>query len=209
MARPKANDPKARGRIIKAAEELFAARGYAGTPIRDIAEAARVNPAMVHYYFGNKEGLYHQILENAAAEVRAELLRTAASGASAEERLAGFISTYTDYIFSHPDLARILHRELLAGGTHLKEMVKQHYVTNYAIMREDMRAGARRGELRQLDVDLAPISLIGMIVIFQIAQPVISAVLGRDHYDRRFIKRLSAHTIDLFLNGARSQKVRG
>jgi uncharacterized protein YehS (DUF1456 family) len=45
-----------------------------------------------------------------------------------------------------------------------------------------------------------------MVLIFQVAQPLISVILGKEKYDNEFIERLSDHTVDLFLNGARSAK---
>ena len=69
MARPKTDDPEARAKIAAAAEQLFAARGYDGTVVRDIARAAGVNAAMIHYYFKSKEGLYRAILEGVKGEI--------------------------------------------------------------------------------------------------------------------------------------------
>jgi len=202
MARLKSEDPEARAKIMAAAEELFAARGYAGTPIRDIAAAAGVNGAMIHYYFGNKEGLYRSILETAATEVRALLKEAAREDEPTRERLARFIHAYATYVLNHPNLARIIHRELLDGSNHLKQVVQKQLGKNYAMLREIIDEGIRRGELRAVDADLTPISLIGMIVFFQIGRPIVSAALGKRRYDERFIKRLSEHTADLFLNGA-------
>jgi AcrR family transcriptional regulator len=202
MARPRVDDPEARAKIIAAAEGLFAARGYAGTAIRDIAAGAGVNGAMIHYYFGNKEGLYHTILENAAAAVRALLEGAIRDAETSKGRLRGFIEAYSTYIFTHPDFARIMHREMLAGGAHLKEILGHTIGRNYSMIREVIKEGVRRGELRPVDADLTPLSLIGMIVFFQFAQPVIAVALGGDRYDASFIKRVSAHTADLFLNGA-------
>jgi len=200
MGRPKKDDPEARAKILTAAEELFAARGFAGTPVRDIARGAGVNPAMIHYYFGNKEGLYRAIIESAASTVRS-LLITATSGAETlEEILTRFVGGYARYIFSHTNLARVLHRELLAGGTYLKQMMQP--ATNYMILREALSGAARRGEMRNIDIDLAPISLMGMILVFQLIQPVIPIAVEKGGYDEGFIKRLSAHTVDLFLHGA-------
>ena len=200
MARPKTDDPQARAKILAAAEELFAARGFAGTPVRDIARSAAINPAMIHYYFGNKEGLYREIIESAATTIR-ELLITATSGAqSVEEKLSRFVTGYAHYIFSHPNLARVLHRELLAGGAHLKKMMQP--ATNYKILRDAISNAVGRGEMRKIDIDLAPISLMGMILVFQLIQPVIPLAIEKGGYDEAFIKRLSAHTVDLFLHGA-------
>jgi hypothetical protein len=120
--------------------------------------------------------------------------------------LRGFVKAYATYVFSHQNLARILLREMISGGKYLKEIAEQHYIPNYALAREAMREGLRRKQLRQIDTDLAPVSLIGMVLIFQVAQPLISVILGKEKYDNEFIERLSDHTVDLFLNGARSVK---
>ncbi len=51
-----------RGRLVERARRLFAERGYAAVSLRAIAAAAEVNPAMVHYYFASKRGLYEAVI---------------------------------------------------------------------------------------------------------------------------------------------------
>jgi len=202
MARPKADDPGARAKIAAAAEEMFAARGYDGAAIRDIAGKAGVNSAMIHYYFGNKEGLYRALLEGAASRVRALLIETTGGSGSTRDRLARFVDAYAAYMLSQPNLARILYREMLTGAKHIKRIAQQYAATNYTMLRTMISDGVERGELRAIDAELAPISLMGMVVIFQFLRPIISVALGKTEYDERFVSRVATHTIDLFLNGA-------
>src|SRR5277367_2703679 len=54
-----------RERILKAAERLFADRGYDATSIRAIVAKARVNQAAINYHFAGKEGLYREVLRAA------------------------------------------------------------------------------------------------------------------------------------------------
>ncbi len=121
MARPKTEDPEARAKILAAAERLFAERGLTGVAVRELAAKAGVNGAMIHYYFGNKDGLYDAVIENAASTVRSLIADATGSDASAKERLTSFVSAYAEYILSHPNLARILSREMLSGGQHFHE----------------------------------------------------------------------------------------
>jgi len=202
MARPRVDDPEARAKIAAAAEEMFAARGFDGAAIRDIAKKARVNGAMIHYYFGNKEGLYRAILEGAASSVRALLIETTGGSGSTRERLARFVDAYAAYMLSQPNLARILYREMLTGAKHIKQIAQQYAATNYSMLRGMIQDGVQRGDLRAIDAELAPISLMGMVVIFQFLRPIISVALGKTEYDERFVRRVAVHTIDLFLNGA-------
>src|ERR1044071_4708534 len=166
MARPKKEDPEARAKIAAAAEELFAARGYDGTAVRDIARKAGVNGAMIHYYFRSKEALYRAILEGAASRVRGLLIQTTGTAGSTKERLALFVEAYATYILSQPNLARILYREMLTGGKHIKKIAERYAVTNYTILRDTISEGVRRGELRPVDAALAPVSVRCVVVIF-------------------------------------------
>src|SRR5580698_1226125 len=54
-----------RERILKAAERLFAERGYDGTSIRTIVAKAKVNQAAINYHFDGKDGLYREVLRAA------------------------------------------------------------------------------------------------------------------------------------------------
>ncbi len=202
MPRKRVDDPEARARIAAAAEELFAERGFDGSAIRDIARKAGVNGAMIHYYFGNKEGLYHAILEGAASRVRTLLIETTGRSGSSSKRLSSFVEAYAAYILSQPNIARILYREMLTGAKHIKQIAQQYAASNYSMLKGLITDGVQRGELRNVDAELAPISLMGMVVIFQFLKPIISIALGKTQYDKAFVDRVAAHTIDLFLNGA-------
>src|ERR1041385_3917488 len=133
MARPKTDDPVARAKILAAAEALFAEHGFAGVGVRQIAAAAGVNGAMIHYYFGNKESLYRAIIENAAMTVRGLIAEATASARTLEERLTRFVKAYAGYLFGHPHLARILLREMLAGGKHIMKVIPKYAATNYGM----------------------------------------------------------------------------
>jgi AcrR family transcriptional regulator len=62
-------------RILDAAERLFAERGFAGTSLRSVTKAAGVNLAAIHYHFGAKETLLHQVFARRAAPMNQERLR--------------------------------------------------------------------------------------------------------------------------------------
>ncbi|WP_316668963.1 TetR family transcriptional regulator [uncultured Propionibacterium sp.] len=61
--RRRAGAAATRAAIIASARELFAAKGYAGTPVREIAQGAGVDPALINHYFGGKEALFGQAME--------------------------------------------------------------------------------------------------------------------------------------------------
>ncbi|MFU8794716.1 MAG: TetR/AcrR family transcriptional regulator [Dethiobacteria bacterium] len=59
-----------RDRIIKAAIKLFSEKGYNGTRVSEISEAAKVNKALIYYYFKNKEAILDHLLENIFVDIK-------------------------------------------------------------------------------------------------------------------------------------------
>lgn len=82
-----------RDRILKAAERLFAERGYEATSVRAIVARARVNQAAINYHFDGKEGLYREVLRAAFRGLTEHQLAHAQEGGamSREQALAAFI----------------------------------------------------------------------------------------------------------------------
>ena len=60
--------------ILANAEEMFADRGYAGTTLREIADASRVTQALINYYFGSKFALFEEVYLRRAVEIARERL---------------------------------------------------------------------------------------------------------------------------------------
>lgn len=82
-----------RERILKAAERLFADRGYEETSVRAIVAKARVNQAAINYHFGGKDGLYREVLRTAFRALTEQQLAHAQEmkGMSREKALGEFI----------------------------------------------------------------------------------------------------------------------
>ena len=82
-----------RGRILKAAESLFAERGYKDTSVRAVVAKARVNQAAINYHFGGKDGLYREVLRAAIRALTEHQLAHAEElkKMSREDALAEFI----------------------------------------------------------------------------------------------------------------------
>jgi AcrR family transcriptional regulator len=121
MARPVNADAQAtQARILAAAYELFASFGLAGASIRDIAKEAGVSLAMVHHYFGSKQGLYEASIATLMGELgtlRDEILRDLASGGYQPRELVDrAVMIGYRYARSHRNGVRLLYRSLVDTG---------------------------------------------------------------------------------------------
>src|SRR5579871_5366440 len=97
-----------RERILRAAERLFAERGYDGTSIRTIVAKARVNQAAINYHFDGKDGLYREVLREAFRALTENQLAHAREleAMSREEALSAFIRRQLHPLTSRDESSR-------------------------------------------------------------------------------------------------------
>src|SRR5262245_2034077 len=120
MRKPKAPEAN-RARIVKAAIDEFAARGFKGASMDAIASRTQTTRALINYYFGGKEPLYLAVLEHVYAEIReaeSTLDLDHLAPAAAIRRIVEF--TF-DYYVAHEGFVRLVVAENQARGRHLKK----------------------------------------------------------------------------------------
>jgi TetR/AcrR family transcriptional regulator, regulator of cefoperazone and chloramphenicol sensitivity len=93
MAHANADVAETRARLLDAARRLFAERGFEDVTVREICREAGANLALVNYYFGDKLGLYYEVVNEAIAVVREfnSTAMNAPEGSNAEARLRHFV----------------------------------------------------------------------------------------------------------------------
>jgi AcrR family transcriptional regulator len=89
-------DLETRERLIEAATALFADRGFKKVTVREICRASHANVAAVNYHFGDKAGLYREVMKGAIQAMREtnELSRRAGEGESPEDQIRAFVRIF-------------------------------------------------------------------------------------------------------------------
>jgi TetR/AcrR family transcriptional regulator, regulator of cefoperazone and chloramphenicol sensitivity len=103
-------DDDTRERLLATAVRLFAHRGFKKVTVRQICREAHANVAAVNYYFGDKLGLYRDVLQSAIDRMRATIdeARGASAGHGPEEQLRQYIFVFTRRLFT--DRSHTVHR---------------------------------------------------------------------------------------------------
>jgi len=208
--RPAGTDaPGTRDALLDAASRLFARHGAGEVSLRRIAEEAGCTPAMVHYYFGGRDGLYDALLERTFAGVLARV-RTAVEGDDpatdeTDDRLGRVLDVLVDTLAAEPWLPTVVVRDVLAEGGRFRERFIEGYASRMAelvpaFVQREIAAGRLRADL---DPELGFLSFMGMTFMPFVARPVLERVLALD-YDEAFLRRFAAHTRRLFVEGAGS-----
>ena len=102
-----------RERILEAAQEVFAARGYEAASIGEIAKAAGIAPSVIYDHFPSKRNLHMELLQRQATELF-ELTTRPVQNESFEERVRWNIEAFFGFVEEHPFAWRMLFRDV--GG---------------------------------------------------------------------------------------------
>jgi AcrR family transcriptional regulator len=185
-----------RERIIDAAGEIFAQRGFDATTIRDICQAAGANVAAVNYYFGDKQRLYIEAVVRAHRwRMERAKLPEWSDNTTPEQKLRDFIATFIRRVRTGPDdtwHTRLIMREIANPSEACAELVQSSIRPQFEVL---------IGILRELNPQIAEdqslhltaFSIVGQCLFYHFADPVVRNLLTADQYDELDINKLADH----------------
>jgi AcrR family transcriptional regulator len=190
-----------RDRLLIAAKELFAEKGYAATSTREIAARAGCNLSLIAHYFGSKEGLLRELISSRVKVVQDELRALSVSTAPLREKLARWVTFLVRTMGEDRDFTQLFHREVsIRNDAFLQDFkpLAQATAGVFIGMLEEARA---RGELRpDLDPKIAAMLLVGMVQFYFVNYAVTSQVLGPATPE--LAEQIRAHVLAIFEHGA-------
>jgi TetR/AcrR family transcriptional regulator len=199
--RRQARGGNTRAAILAAAEQIFAKAGLAGARTDAIAAAAGVNKALLYYYFKSKGGLYEAVLEDHFREFNRQALAVLAAPDPARAVLLRYVSLYFDFISARQRYAALYQQLMTARGRPLERLVRKYFVPRSEAFRKLLERGIRAGELRRADPRHTALSVVGLIVFYFSAAPVLRMLGHADAYTAANLKRRKQEVLDLIRHG--------
>lgn len=160
MATP---DGSTRDRIVFEATRLFAEQGYAGTSVRQIVEASGVTKPTLYYWFGNKEGLFRQLVDLHLTSWITRLTEQIQAPEPAVDRIRTYVRSAVAEAMEKPDVVRFLARAFHPSGSDEPIVdADQFLIQEAALLTGLAQEGIASGELRpHLDPTSVALVLMG------------------------------------------------
>ena len=212
--RPAASDfdPDTRRRVLGAAGEVFAERGYRAATVREICRRAKANLAAVNYHFGDKATLYSDVLRYAhtcSLEQHPPDLGVRGDDPPAA-RLRSFVRSFLRRVLDEGRPAwhgRLMCREMAEPSptSALDNLVRENINGNFARLEAIVRELAGPRADRE-DVRLISMSAVAQCLYFRFARPVLDRMFpGR--YASADIDRLAEHVVRVTIAAARTRAI--
>jgi AcrR family transcriptional regulator len=195
---------ESRAAILKAAVGEFAEHGIAGARTDAIAREARVNKALLYYYFKDKDALYEAVLDHVFSGLRARVMPVLESKLPPREKMLRYLGTYFDYIAANPRFPRVVQGEWVrsgAGTARMQRISKEYFRPIFEKLAGVLRDGIAAGEFRVVNpIDFLP-SVAAVIVFYFTSAPLMKTFLKVDPLSEERIRQRRAFVLD-FISAA-------
>jgi AcrR family transcriptional regulator len=196
------SDPT-RDKLLDAAGRIFADQGYRAATIRQISVAAGANVAAVNYHFGDKLGLYTEVVRQSARLAEFQAAQTVIDqDAPAEEVLRAVIRARLHSLFrgDRPDWNfRIMAHELAQPTPALRRLVNKAGQPVFHRMLE-LIGGMIGLPAEDESTRLCAISLLGQIMVYALAGPLVTAIWPEFEMTPEQVDRIADHIADFSLS---------
>ena len=174
--------------ILEVAETLFAEKGFDGTSIRDISKVAKINVAMISYYFGSKERLLQSLIVYRTTDIKTQLEHLLEEDLEPIEKVNKLIEIYINRINNNKGIYRILHFELSSKKREQKlQAFTEFRKGNLKYLESIIEEGQRKGVFRK-------------DIIIPLITPTILGTFFHFHMNKTYFENLLNLTTETLYN---------
>ena len=166
--------------ILQVAESLFAEKGFDATSIRNIAKEAKINIAMVSYYFGSKERMLESLIIHRATDLKLQLDTLRLENLDPLEKINKLIELYITKIHCNSEIYKIVHFEFSSKKREINmdafvEIKKGNLKTLELIIEQGQERGIFR---KDIIIPLITPTILGTYFHFQTNKPFFENLLN-------------------------------
>lgn len=205
---PNESTGSTKARILGAAEDVFAERGFDGSSTREIAARAQVNISSLHYHWASKETLYlavfRDVFERIVTHLQTSIAKLVEDHADRAVIVDVVMGELFDFFESQPNITRLLMRRIVDPDVHAAGIEREVLVPAWDVFAAWVgRAGLGFSDR---ETRLFMLSLLSVLVVYLLDSPVYRSLLGSSVHEPDMRDAVRRHIIELVqLLMARSQ----
>jgi TetR/AcrR family transcriptional regulator len=162
-------------RILDAAKDVFAEKGFAGARVDEIARRAGVNKAALYYHIGDKKALYADAFHMVIGTAAQRLIEGIKGVNTPEEKMKTYLKTLAKTFDENPQVPRMMMREMASGGQNLPDIFFQDLFSIFRTLSGIIEEGKSKGVFIDSPPLLVHFMAIGATVIYKTIAPILLA----------------------------------
>jgi len=176
----KKKDENTEEQILDAAKKIFQTKGMDGARMQEIADAASINKAMLHYYYRSKQLLFEAVFKNAFSLLAPQLNTILNDESSIEAKVKNFTSNYITFIIKHPYLPNFIIQELNRNPDFLHKIQENSTLLNIDKFKKRVDFEVSEGILNPISGEQLFINIMALNIFPFVAKPLVQAFTKQD-----------------------------
>jgi len=167
--------------ILDAAISIFQKKGMAGARMQEIADKAKINKAMLHYYFRNKQKLFEAVFMQAFQQFAPHVNGIFNSEDSVFEKIEGFAESYISFVIENPYLPTFLIQEININPEFATSFFNAHSAPDPALFEKQIAEEIEKGILRPVDPKQLLLNLFSLCAFPFVGSGLVKGILKLDN----------------------------
>ena len=187
--------------ILNAAKEVFQQKGMAGARMQEIADKAKINKALLHYYYRSKQLLFEAVFKNAFRLLAPQIGKVLNDDTELFDKIRNFTDSYVSFVIKHPYLPNFVIQELNSNPEFVLKLRAEASFPSTEKFKLQVLEAVETGLIKPIDADQLLINIIALNIFPFIGEPLLMALINVDKtkYDQ-LLQNRKTEAADFIIN---------
>ncbi len=165
-------------KILNAAKRVFEDKGMTGARMQEIADEAKINKSLLHYYYRSKQLLFEAVFKRAFNKLAPQINTILNSDQSICDKIKNFSTNYTTFMLKHPYLPNFILQELNRNPDFVKELISSKTFPSMNNFQNQIRDAVKKGKIRPIEVEQLFIHILALNIFPFVGAPLIKGFIN-------------------------------
>ncbi len=166
--------------ILIAAKEIFQQKGMAGARMQEIADKAKINKALLHYYYRSKQLLFEAVFKSAFSLLAPQLNKVLNDDSDLFEKIRKFTENYVSFVIKHPYLPNFVVQELNKNPEFVQKLRSEKNFPSIEKFKLQVSDAINHGIIKPIEAEQLFINIISLNIFPFIGEPLLMALVNVD-----------------------------
>ncbi len=191
----KKKDISAEEKILDAARRVFENKGMAGARMQEIADEAKINKSLLHYYYRSKQKLFEAVFNTAFNKLAPQINTILNSDQNICEKINNFSNDYNSFMIRHPYLPNFILQELNRNPEFVKELISSKTFPGMKKFQTQIKQAVADKKIRQIEAEQLFIHILSLNIFPFVGAPLIKGFINAD--DKKYKAILASRKTEI------------
>lgn len=174
----KTKEKSAEEKILTAARHVFENKGMSGARMQEIADKAKINKSLLHYYYRSKQKLFEAVFKTAFNKLAPQINTILNSEQSICEKIKNFSNDYNTFMIKHPYLPNFILQELNRNPEFVKKLISTKTFPSMKKFQTQIREAVAKKRIRKIEAEQLFIHILSLNIFPFVAAPLIKGFIN-------------------------------